>query len=90
MSGDSQLRRRFYVLCRASLDDGVILNLIRHQVYWGPRSPIGSPRLEASRQNHFLIIEARSGEEAIVRADDFISIAGGEAPELRLVGVVPD
>ncbi len=90
MNGEPQLRRRFYVLCRAPLDDGVILNLIRHEVYWGPRSPVGSPRLEANRQNHFLIIEAHSGQEAVARAGEFVSITGGEDPELRLVGLVPD
>ena len=84
-SADECPRRRFYVACRAALDDGAIAKLARQGVYWGPGSPRRS-RPTANRLEHFLTVEAENEEEAVERARGAVLGAGGKAPDLRLIG----
>jgi len=84
--GHGHLPRRFYVICKAALDDRVIAKLAQQGVYWGPSSPRRSPSPTESRQQHFLTVEAESGEEAVERVHGAVLSAGGEAPDLTLVG----
>ncbi len=89
-SGHGHLRQRFYVTCRAALDDRMIAKLAQQGIYWGPSSPRRSPSPTESRQQHFLTVEADSGEEAVECARGAVLRAGGEAPDLRLVGAKAD
>ncbi len=85
-SGQGRLGRRFYVFCSAALDDRVIAKLAQKGFYWGPGSPRRSHPHGASRLQHFLTVEAGSGEEAVERARGAVLGAGGKAPDLTLVG----
>jgi hypothetical protein len=86
-NGGMSRLRRFYVLCHADLDEGVVVNLIRKAVYCGPKVPWrGDRQVEIPRHNHLLFLEARSGEHAVQRARCFVSEAGGGEPELTRVG----
>ncbi len=82
-----RLRERFYVLCKAVLDERVIAKLDRQGLYWRPRFELNPA---TKREQHFLTVEAESGEEAVERAREAVLGAGGEAPELRLVGSQAD
>ncbi len=83
----ARLRRCFYVSCRAVLDQRVIAKLDRQGHYWKPRSEM---KPATRRDQHFLTVEAESGEEAVEHARDAVLGAGGGAPDLALVGSKAD
>lgn len=78
----ARLRGRFYVICKAVLEERVITKLDRQGLYWRPRSEL---KPAAGCEQHFLIVEAESGEEAVEHAREAVLGAGGGAPELKLV-----
>lgn len=86
----SRVRRRFYVLCRAAFDDRVIVQLLQRGTYWGPRSPGDAQQAKDRVQQHFLMVEADNGEDAIVLAQTVLTEAGGGVPDLTLVGPAAD
>ncbi len=89
-NGNSRARRRFYVFCRAAFDDRVIGELVQQGTYWGPSSPGDDPRAKERVQQHFLMVDADDGEEAVARAQTALTDAGGGGPDLTLVGPAAD
>jgi hypothetical protein len=79
----ARLRARFYLVCNAVLDELAIANLDQQGIYWRPRSELNPTR---GCEQHILTVEAESGEAAVEHAREAVLGAGGEAPELRLVG----
>jgi hypothetical protein len=79
----ARLRRCFYVSCKAVLDQRVIAELDRQGLYLRPRSEL---KPATRREQHFLTVEAESGEEAVEHASDAVLAAGGGTPDLALVG----
>lgn len=78
--------RLFYVLCHTDFEDPVVVSLIRKAIYCGPTLPWKEDRRgEAPRQRHLLLIEADSSDDAVDRARNFVSNAGGGEPTLRVV-----
>ena len=86
----SRLRRRFYITCIAAFDDMLIAKLAQKGFCRGPRSQRRSPCTTTRCQEHVLIVEAKSGEEAVERARGAVLAADGEAPDLTLVGSKAD
>ena len=81
--GPGRVRERFYVICKAVLDERVIAKLDGQGVYWRPRSELNPA---ARHDQHFLSVDAESGMDAVDQARDLIEDAGGDATELSLVG----
>jgi hypothetical protein len=78
-----RVRERFFVICKAELDQRVIAKLTEQGVYCRPRS---EPDRGARHIQHFLSIDALSGTDAVKQARQLLRVAGGAASELRLLG----